>query len=382
MLSVNSLLVIVGICHLACGLPQCDSIQHDSAAASGISAIQLRKLNTSVSSLVALPPLGFVKVHKTGGSTMLKIVQNLAAARGMKIMFPADDHKLGFPGTFPGEDNIELHGEPAHQYQVIANHAVFDPSKWRGYLREKPYFIGILRNPIKQAISTYNYCKGHGKDNFHIPGNTSSCRVRAEPSWDAHIARLERDCGNSSIEVAGWGYGVFCNPQAHDLGWYEYAGWTIDHDNNRTLVKSWIDSLDRDFGGFGNMMMTEYFDESLVMLIESLRIEPSEVAYVRQNKGFHFEDPTEQQLSRISKLHPVDAALYVHYSAMFWKHWKQMDLNDRHEKLSAMKQANANLKARCAAGHCPEVWRVVAERQWTAHLHQLSLRQEKHKHKS
>jgi len=329
---------------------------YDGCAGFSLIQVQPRKLNSDIS-LVPLPPLGMVKVPKTGSTTVSKIMQNLASARGMAIMFPADDHMLGWPGAFPGEANLALYGSPSHKYELIANHAVFNSEKWRGYLRSNPVFVAILREPISQAVSSHNVF------------------ARAL-SWEEHLTSLEMSKAKSVVPIHKW-YGWFCNPQAYALGWYEYVGRTTKYDNNQTVIRQWIDSLDFDFGHSGSIILTEYFDEGLVLLKERLRVKPAELAYQIQNAGLDHSMPSQDQLDRLRSLYPVDLVLYDHFNKTFWKHWQQADPQIREGQLAAMKLANSELNATCNAGACPPVWTDANAVHWTAHLRQLAERIER-----
>lgn len=214
------------------------------------------------STVAPISPVGYCKTLKTGSSTLMWILESLALTRGLKVMWPSSNEFLGYPYPFPGDLLIAQYGLPSHQFDMIRNHAVFNQEAFSGYLKPDPVFCTILREPTSQAISAFNYFPHDVKD------------------WESHIAHLEH-----SNDHHGFEWGLYPNNQAYSLGWYEYVGGSTKYDNNSTLIKEWLGSLDDAFGPSGSMILLEYFDEGLVLLGERLHVEPSELAYLLSNEN-------------------------------------------------------------------------------------------------
>lgn len=294
-------------------------------------------------------PIGFVKTHKTASSTVLKIVQNLAKRHDKKIGFPKDDHFWGWPGSFPGKGNVR---KESPQYDLIANHAVFNSAKWKEYLASNPTFVSVLREPSDQAVAAYDYY------NWAHQRYSLSKHL----SW---IASLQRSIHSRNDK---WSHKAeFLNPQAWDLGWYEYVGYTQEYDHNMTKINEWLAELDKDFS---DVMILENLDQGLTLLARTLHIDPRELAYVPMNVHHGRKTkPTQSESTKLSKLYPVDRALYKHFKDKFQSRWaKEGSSSD----LALLTNEIGTIKAQCEdKTKCPVSWKL-GEIAFTHYLHQRS----------
>ncbi|CAJ1398696.1 unnamed protein product [Effrenium voratum] len=285
----------------------------------------------------AMPPIGFAKVHKTGGSTLAGIFFRLAELANSTIMLPAceDNKRLGHPFAFPGEHNLDLHGPPAHQFDMILNHAVLNPVAFASYLKPTPFFVSILREPKAQVASTYNFYRiKFGKWN----------------STKEYLASLE-----TQLEKASKGRRVrqFINFQSYDLGFYEAGGMP---NSTSSEVSEWIASLDKTFSfpSAGLMLITEYFDEGLALLKGRLNVALPALTYTIQkdyqhNESLSYEDLNDTEMSWVLKhAANVDMQLYHHFNRTFAKVWSKRG-SSVDSDLRALQDANAALSKDCEA---------------------------------
>jgi galactosylceramide sulfotransferase len=217
---------------------------------------------------------------------------------------------------------------------------------WRAYLQPDPLLVVTLREPMSQAVSAFNYFE---LDNASYPKSR-----HPHLTWEEHLTWLE----NLPDEVRrDYGCGRFRNPQAYDLGWYEYVGWTAEHDHNETIIQQWIASLDINFDKSGGVILTEYFDEGIVLLRKRLQVEVNEMTYIYKNAGSNHTLPSEEQWNRLRSLYPVDLALYDHFSTSFWKYWRQ-DEEENNKQLDALRQANVVFNVQCLSDSPPPLCAV------------------------
>lgn len=258
----------------------------------------------------SLPPIIFVKTHKTGSTTMANIFFRLGEARERSFMLGCSqascDGHLGWPAAFPGVEAERIWGPPRHQFDIICNHAVYDDERMRAYTKSspaKPLLLTILRNPLSQLRSAFAYFKPKVKD------------------WASRIHALESMVPNSSKDAAR-----FRNPQARDLGWYSRG---TSHDNQDKVISEWLVSLGQNFS---LIVLTEHFDEGLVMLSRKLGVEVEELKYLSvQPRPISSQQPLTQaasaqpsasEVAKLSQLSNVDIALYAHFNRTFWQEWQ------------------------------------------------------------
>lgn len=291
-----------------------------------------------------LPPIGFIKTHKTGGSTIANILHRLGDARGLRFLLPADNIWLGWPEPFPGRWAGQQKGEtPNHQFDVICNHAVFNKAQMSEFLKPTPFFFTILRHPLRQIESAFNY----------FPA------VSGEFRWSRGLRFLEGVAQGGDIPnpVA---QSCFRNPQAHDLGWYEWSGGQ-EQDQNEDAITSWIGQLNQDLDF---VMLNEHFDEGLVLLRRRLGLSLDDVAEVslKVSQGKHVP-PSADEASKIQQLLRVDSALYQHFNQTFWSEWESAGgYAGLGGDLADLRARNAVLEDACRKkdkGVC--TWRIQAD---------------------
>merc|ERR1712228_642202 len=119
-----------------------------------------------------------------------------------------------------------------------------------------------------------------------------------------------------------WYKGVtarFLNAQSHDLGWYEisdYKAVASDED-----VKKWVETL-----GFDYVMLTDMFDESLVLLQHKLDLPVEKVANVHFKAASYYDpEPSAEQYKELQDLLHVDFILYDQYKQKFLNEWEHDD---------------------------------------------------------
>lgn len=276
-----------------------------------------------------LPALAFVKTHKTGGSTVSDILNRIADARSLSKLCPSDYVHLGWPGVFPGEiQNID-----SALHDVINNHAILNRTRMEAYLKRPAFFFTILRGPVVQAISAFNYF-GYAR----------------QSSWAAHLAWL----GTHHSHEASARAARLQNSQASDLGWYEYASREGVGGDSRAAPRSsaaainrFVRRLDADLDV---ALLLEEIDAGLVLLAHRLGLSLPEVAYVprKTEHATPYVTPTPAQERDLRALLAADVAMY----AFFKQRWRALwaEQTSRHpellQRVSELRCLNARLARR------------------------------------
>lgn len=277
-----------------------------------------------------IPPVIFVKTLKTGSETLVNIIDRLADRRNKRVM-ASPKNTLGFPCPFPG--NTEIVGPPEHQYDILAAHVIYDESLMRKYVRPSPFFLTILREPGSQHLSAYNYfAEGY--------------QTR---TWEEHIAWVQ-----TAQPVFSLSESIFINSQATQLGWYDHVAHTRAHDTNPTRVQAWLESLESNFIQSGLVILMEYFDEGMVLLRRRLQLDMHEMAFILQNSGKYFIDPTEEMREQARNATPVDVQLYAHFNRTFQQAWAAAYGPELEAELAELRRLNQELEDMCgSAAGCP-----------------------------
>ena len=210
--------------------------------------------------------------------------------------------KIGFPKY--EKDNYICKHKPFKKdcitqtsYEIIANHHVWSPVV--DQVLPNATKITILREPLSQLVSAFQY---FGPRIFSVNG------LPNEQSFEKFIYATAPSSGKAAIRENTH------NPMAFDLGlsaMYNYkseeelADWLVDY--------------------YDLVMITEYFDESLILLKDLLSLEFSDIAYLKSNensnskKTFHSSDLSEKTKQQAYLLDRVDNALYKKANETFWE---------------------------------------------------------------
>lgn len=261
----------------------------------------------------SIPPLhhslGFIKPHKTGGSTIAGLVNRIVDGRNLNKMIPSDSVYLGWPTKeFPG--NVDLLNTVMNttKYDAISNHAIFNPTSMKMYLRNPIFFFTILREPISRSISAFHY--------FDLSN------IGITSSWKDYIAYFKR-----TKNVKFWHHGAMLNNLGFALGWYDFQNNTnrsTDNDQNRTAIEMFIQELDRELDF---VLILEHLEESLLLLRDELHgIDIAELVWNDFKVGEKKKQktyPTEEERNEISDLLLVDRMIYEHFRSKLLDKWNQ-----------------------------------------------------------
>ena len=108
-----------------------------------------------------LQSLYYVKIHKTGSTTFQNIIFRLGMQRD--LFFALFDCSYGMP--YPNAPNDSyLYSHPTHpkfqgRFHILTDHAMFDTEATKSYIPEDTPVITLLRHPLDQLSSTFEFFK-------------------------------------------------------------------------------------------------------------------------------------------------------------------------------------------------------------------------------
>ena len=199
----------------------------------------------------------------------------------------------------------------------------------------RPFFLTVLREPISRLVSAFNYPPW-----LHVARGPAASK---SANWSAILAEYEK---GGVFSPRG---SVFRNSMALDLGWYSRTGSTLGvfrDDHNETQLKTWLHGLDKKLD---LVVLTERFDEGLVLLAHVLGLPVMEFSYRVQNSNAQkkFRPPFPESLRwRLLRMNWPDHVLHSHFERRFSSEWNATDSDVRRDGLATLQAANA-------AGHIP-----------------------------
>ena len=245
----------------------------------------------------------FLRTHKTGSSTVGTIFLSYGVNRNRKIVLDPDLADMHWPA--PLELNEVSSLVNSDEAKIFVSHIRFNKGPVNSvFPKPKAKYITILRHPVSQFRSAWTYYKISGL--AHIPKNTINTFLKS-PDALQEIQKRLNEINETRLSAR---YFHFANSNLYDLG--------LEQENiqNMKLVKSYIDKMEREFD---LVMLTDYFDESLILLKRLLCWEFEDIVYFKlrsRKKKITFEKEVENNILTWNR---ADATLFDHFNKTFWR---------------------------------------------------------------
>lgn len=183
------------------------------------------------------------------------------------------------------------------------------------------FYLTVLRNPISQMESSFSYYKNLGPF--------------------AKAKNLEDFLNNTSMYYDG--SHLAKNFMTFDLGFNPN---TLDTITNVMLIEEEVDKI------FHQVLITEYFDESLILLKDALCWTfddvlsfPLNMRNITTKKALSLE--TQEKVKRWNSL---DWQLYVYFNNSFWKRVEMFGRERMQHEVTLLQNRRAEIKDECLQG--------------------------------
>ncbi|XP_033895773.2 uncharacterized protein LOC117423752 [Acipenser ruthenus] len=254
----------------------------------------LKQLDKASTSCQQKTHIVFLKTHKTASSTILNILYRFGDARNLTFALPHGKHnQLFYPFYFTAFFVEGFKSKTIKEYDIMCNHMRFHISEVRKVMPEDSFYFSILRNPVTMMESSFSYYK-------YIPAfsKVSTLDQFLQDPWSHYNASLPN------------------NHYAKNLLMFDF-GFNNNGKDERHLNLS-IAMIAKTFN---LILISEYFDESMILLKNALCWSLDDVVSFKLNSR---NNKTKQQLSletmeKIKEWNSLDWKLYLHFNRTFWR---------------------------------------------------------------
>ncbi|XP_072048840.1 galactosylceramide sulfotransferase-like [Amphiura filiformis] len=258
--------------------------------------------------------LVFVKTHKTASTTLQHIIHLYGYYRNLSFLFNANDQVRGhFRSQKLTPENIASFLPPINipkgnysryrNYDIFTGHMEYNRPAIDQFMKKDARYITILREPAEQFESAYSFFVKNGNSSNPEETNINIRSLIQE-------AELFSKFYSRSYTISGW----LDNGQIVDLGLKsEYV-------RDRTRVTQMIKKLEREFD---LVLIAEYFDQSLLLLMKLMCWDLDDILYLNQNVRGKRSLLTPQTRMRIRNWNVADAMLYDHFKAILFRKIKE-----------------------------------------------------------
>ena len=231
--------------------------------------------------------IGFLKVRKAGGSTLQNIFFRFGLKRNLTFVLPRDRYYFNIAATLPVR--------PGGHYDILATHSWYKSEEYDRILPKDKVNIAIVREPIDRLISSaYYYRDVYGYKYLNkIPKATYIQELILHP--EKYETKPFSETRNS---------------MGQDFG---FATTLKIEDSDEVLKK--MNSLEKEFF---LVLLTDRFDESLVLMKRYLNWNLSDILYIPRNTHTHPPvNITAELREKYKKTSFMDFAIYNRFSEIF-----------------------------------------------------------------
>lgn len=240
--------------------------------------------------------IGFLKVHKAGGSTVQNILFRFGIKRHLSFVMPVKGNKYKF-STYGRKHELLFKSESGY-YDILALHSVYNESVYNEVLPNDTVNIAIIREPLSLMISGAYFHRDVWKLQYleMVPKeNFIKNLIRYPELYDPNVFSLTR------------------NSMAMDFGFPRGF-----HLTDTVEIEQYLQYIN---SKFPLVMLVEHFDESIILFKRLLHWRLEDVLHIPLNINNH---PTERELGisvidrkKFEERNFLDVAIYNFFKQIF-----------------------------------------------------------------
>ncbi|XP_026137511.1 galactose-3-O-sulfotransferase 2 [Carassius auratus] len=241
----------------------------------------------------------FLKTHKTASSTILNILYRYGESHNLTFALPLNMHsQLFYPAFFAAHFVEGVRTRSVKKFHILCNHMRFSSQEVRKVMPKDTFYFSILRNPVAMMESLFVYYKAIPA--FRTVKSLEDFLIHGGRSYNASVPN-----NHYARNILTFDFGLDNTAPVNDT----------ELDRRSTEV---IAAIERDFP---LILISEYFDESLVLLKHALCWTLDEVSSFRLNsRSERSRRPLSAETTeRIKEWNSLDWRLYQHFNNTFWK---------------------------------------------------------------
>ena len=275
--------------------------------------------------------VAYIKVHKTASSSIQNIFFRFGFDRNLTFVLPSADSR--YPNVISNLETINeknIRPPPLSKYfDISCLHVLYNRTAFDRVLPNDTIYIGSLRDPFDQFMSAMLYF-----DMF------KGLKIQGPNA----ITDFLKDPENHDNTISNSKYAFFSftkNRMAIDFGFPKDVIITQRKDD----IQAHIEKLNKEIA---LVMISEHFDESIVLLKRILKWSVKDILYVRKNDNSNKNKSIiidENDRDRYRKLSVIDHTLYEYF---YLKLWRQINMEVMfHEEVLYFKTVRNKVEKHC-----------------------------------
>ena len=234
----------------------------------------------------------YLKVHKTGSTTLSNILLNFGIINNLSIAFSQMKELKHFP-----EHPIDLvqGTKKRHKFNIIATHTVLDIKQIRNLMPLKTKVLASFRHPRDRLESAVNFFE---IDKYMLSNNSLKVDYKISRNKLLKLVLDKPDIVSKKDRY------LYFHTYAEELGM------DIGMLQNRSYIKEYLTYLDT---VIDVPIITEHFDESLLLLRKKLCWPYRDIMYLPLRVKEYHTNFKKQDLQRHKNIDPSSYIIYDHF---------------------------------------------------------------------
>nr|XP_054494848.1 galactose-3-O-sulfotransferase 2-like [Agelaius phoeniceus] len=269
----------------------------------------------------------FLKVHKSASSTVMNILFRFGEMHNLTFAFPqGGGFQLYYPHHFLAKFVQGFSPLSPRQFNILCHHMRFLQPEVQKVVPSSAVYFSILRNPVQLMESSFVYYKGA----------SAFSRVR---SLQEFLSQPWRYYDPASGD----------RHYARNLMTFDF-GFNPDGDVSPERVQLMLKAIE---ASFDFLLISEYFDESMVLLKEMLCWDlDSVVSFPLNSRDSSTKSPLPDSIvEKLKAWNRLDWEIYTHFNRTFWERLDRLIGRERlRREVRALRQRRAELARACLQG--------------------------------
>ncbi|XP_075060985.1 galactose-3-O-sulfotransferase 2-like [Mixophyes fleayi] len=234
----------------------------------------------------------FLKTHKTAGSTILNLLHRYGDRNRLNFALPFR-HQFKYPNLFHSRSVKGFIASTRQQYDILCHHMRFHLPEVQKVMPSDSFYFTIIRDPAKMAESAFSYYRFV---------SSAFKRARQFKAFVSNPSRYYHQRARSNQFAR--------NLLSFDLGYNPDAPFT------EALAKAQVREVEKTFN---LVLLTENFDESMILLKEELCWELDDVVTFKLNMRGASVPLEQRDVDQLRAWNALDWYLYSHFNRTFWE---------------------------------------------------------------
>ncbi|XP_008933572.1 PREDICTED: galactose-3-O-sulfotransferase 2-like [Merops nubicus] len=269
----------------------------------------------------------FLKVHKSASSTVMNILFRFGERHNLTFAFPVGGgNQLFYPRPFLARFVQGFSPRSPRHFNILCHHMRFSPPQVQKVVSSSAVYFSILRNPVQLMESSFMYYRGA----------SAFSRARSLAEFLSQPHRYYNPADRDSH-------------YARNLMTFDF-GFNPNGEVSAQRVQLMLEAIE---ASFDLLLISEYFDESMVLLKEMLCWDlDSVVSFPLNTRDSSTKAPLPDTLvEKIKDWNRLDWEIYTHFNRTFWERIERDIGGERlRREVKALRARRAQLARTCLQG--------------------------------